>query len=157
MFFRVTHEKIFCFILEGKNILRKILHLFYFGIKNYIFPPIKTQFRIHFNTKSYKSHWKMLLQFLGEEGRVVSFAFVLYCEGVKRKNSPNSYNFVESYFRKKCDLTEIVANSWVSFFSSAQRKHSSWGSKLQLRKLSDDFLFLAVLHAGLERARRLFV
>lgn len=80
----------------------------------------------------------MLLQFLGEEERVVSIAFFSCCEGVKRKISPNSDNLVKSYFRKKCDLTKIVANSRVRFFSSAQSKHSSWGSKLQLPKLSDD-------------------
>lgn len=52
-----------------------------------------------------------MLQFLGEEGRVVSFAFVLCCEGVKRKISSNSDSVVKSYFKKKYDLTKIAANS----------------------------------------------
>lgn len=77
---------------------------------------------------------------LGE--KVVSFAFASWCEGVKRKISSNSNSLVKNYFKKKHDLTEIVANSldldFLAFISTVQSKHSSWGSKLQQPELSDD-------------------
>lgn len=111
--FQTNPRRIFSFILEGKNLLRKILHLLYFGYKNNNFfsPPLKhnPEYILIQNPRNLTE--KMLLQFLGEEGMIVSLAFVLCREGVKRKISPNSDNLVKSYFRKKCDLTKIVANS----------------------------------------------
>lgn len=66
---------------------------------------------MYFNKKSCKILLKKCCySSLGK--REVSFLLHLSCrKGVKRKISSNSNSLVESYFKKKNYLTEIVANS----------------------------------------------